>query len=455
MNRIYQFGDLLILNLSVLGISLFLNSEFDFTRERLLQLLGLNLGWLIATSLFYSDESNRSLKFESIANNIIKSLVVHSLLLIFFFYLTQSKLGKWPEFYMVYLGFVFLLFMWRSFMMGLLKFLRRRGLNYRRIVMIGGGPQTEDLFNFFVKHDELGFKLQGIFIDDVSSIPNIPLNMVRGSIENANTFLIDHGTDEVYCSLSTVDFHKVNNLLRFCDQNFIRFKLIPDFRGFFNKKVSVDFYESIPVLNIRKEPLESTHHRAMKRLFDIVFSFLVIVLIFPWLLTIIAIAIKMSSPGPVFFKQERSGKNNESFVCLKFRTMRVNREADELQASRNDPRITKVGNFLRKTSLDELPQFFNAFVGDMSVVGPRPHMLKHTEEYSELIEKFMVRHLVKPGITGWAQIWGLRGETNDPNKMKRRVEFDVWYIENWSLLLDIKIIFYTVVNMIKGEDNAH
>lgn len=455
MTRIYQLGDLLILNLSILGFSFLLNPDFDFSRDRLFHLIGLNIGWIIASSLFTSDESNRALKFESIANNLIKIMVVHALLMILFFYLSQKLLGSWPDFYLLYLSFVLLILCWRSVMLGVLKFLRRRGLNYRRIVMVGGGPQTEDLFHFFVKHDELGYKLQGIFVDDISAIPNVPLNIVLGGIDHVKDFLLENKTDEVYCSLSTVDFHKVNNLLRFCDHNFIRFRLIPDFRGFFNKKVSVDFYESIPVLNIRKEPLESTYHRFLKRTFDILFSFLVIVLIFPWLFTIIALAIKASSPGPVFFKQERSGKNNESFMCLKFRTMKVNKEADELQASRNDPRITKIGLLLRKTSLDELPQFFNAFLGDMSVVGPRPHMLKHTEEYSKLIEKFMVRHLVKPGITGWAQIWGLRGETTDPKMMQRRVEFDVWYIENWSLLLDIKIIFYTVVNMVRGEDNAH
>jgi len=176
--------------------------------------------------------------------------------------------------------------------------------------------------------------------------------------------------------------------------------------------------------------------------------------VFTWLMPLMAILIKVNSRGPVFFRQQRSGKGNNVFTCLKFRTMRVNAEADELQATKGDVRITGMGRFLRKTNLDELPQFFNVLLGHMSVVGPRPHMLRHTEQYAALIDQFMVRHLIKPGITGWAQVHGFRGETSDTYKMEKRVEYDVWYIENWSLLLDLKIIVLTLGNMLKGEENA-
>jgi putative colanic acid biosynthesis UDP-glucose lipid carrier transferase len=210
----------------------------------------------------------------------------------------------------------------------------------------------------------------------------------------------------------------------------------------------------IPVLVMRPEPLESLSNRVVKRIFDIVFSLGVIICIFPLLFPVFAIIIKATSEGPVFFKQKRSGKNNEEFTCLKFRTMRVNSESDEKQATRTDPRITPIGAFLRKTSLDELPQFFNTLWGDMSVVGPRPHMLRHTQEYSEMIDKFMVRHFAKPGITGWAQAKGFRGDTVDPNLMQKRVELDVWYVENYSFLLDIKIILLTVWVIAKGQKEA-
>ena len=191
----------------------------------------------------------------------------------------------------------------------------------------------------------------------------------------------------------------------------------------------------------------------LKRAFDLVFS-TVVLICSPVIFIPIAIAVKLSSPGPVFFKQKRTGFKGKEFNCYKFRTMRVNADSDEVQATRNDPRKTRVGEFLRKTSLDELPQFINVFLGDMSVVGPRPHMVKHTLDYSKIIDKYMLRHLIKPGITGWAQVNGYRGETRELWQMERRVEYDVWYIEHWNFWLDIKIIFLTVFNAFKGEKNA-
>ncbi len=163
----------------------------------------------------------------------------------------------------------------------------------------------------------------------------------------------------------------------------------------------------------------------------------------------------MTSPGPVFFKQKRTGYLGRDFYCWKFRTMHVNRDADARQATRNDNRVTKFGHFLRHTSIDELPQFINVWLGDMSVVGPRPHMLKHTDDYRKIIKRYMVRHFIKPGITGWAQIKGFRGQTEEVWQMEKRVENDVWYIEHWSFLLDLKIVFLTIINVFKGEDNAY
>ena len=185
------------------------------------------------------------------------------------------------------------------------------------------------------------------------------------------------------------------------------------------------------------------------------FSILVIVGIFSWLFPLIAIAVAIDSRGPIFFKQVRTGKSTNNFWCWKFRTMYSNKNADTKQASINDKRITRVGSFLRKTSLDELPQFFNVLIGNMSVVGPRPHMLHHTKEYSKKVERFMARHFVKPGITGLAQAKGYRGETPDVSFMKNRVKFDRFYIENWSLFLDLKIILLTIITLIKGDENAY
>ena len=204
-----------------------------------------------------------------------------------------------------------------------------------------------------------------------------------------------------------------------------------------------------------REPLRRLHRQALKRTFDIFVSSMVIIFILSWLIPLVSILIKLESKGPVFFKQLRSGRENDSFTCLKFRSMRVNEACDKIQATKNDERITKVGTFLRKTSLDEFPQFLNVFMGDMSIVGPRPHMLRHTKEYSEQISNYMVRLYLKPGLTGWAQVNGYRGEIKNIELLKQRVEHDIWYMENWSTLLDIKIMYLTLINILKGEENAY
>ena len=216
----------------------------------------------------------------------------------------------------------------------------------------------------------------------------------------------------------------------------------------------IDYLKEMVVISMRNEPLEDLGNRIRKRLFDIFVSSMVVIFIFSWLFPIISLLIWFESKGPIFFKQSRSGKENKGFSCLKFRSMRVNDKANEEQATKDDTRVTRIGKILRRTSLDEFPQFLNVLKGDMSVVGPRPHMLKHTDSYSRIIGQYMVRQLLKPGITGWAQIKGFRGETKTPDQMQKRVEHDLWYMENWSLMLDLKIIFITVLNTMKGEENA-
>lgn len=212
----------------------------------------------------------------------------------------------------------------------------------------------------------------------------------------------------------------------------------------------------VPVLYIREEPLLLLDNRIIKRTFDLVCSTIFLCTLFPIVYIFVALIIKLTSPGPVFFKQKRNGLDGKEFYCYKFRSMKVNAQSDTLQATEHDPRKTKFGDFMRKTNIDELPQFINVFLGDMSIVGPRPHMLKHTEEYSKLIDKYMVRHLIKPGITGWAQVTGCRGETKELYQMEERIKKDIWYVENWSFWLDIRIIWMTVRNMIMhNEKNAY
>jgi putative colanic acid biosysnthesis UDP-glucose lipid carrier transferase len=244
-------------------------------------------------------------------------------------------------------------------------------------------------------------------------------------------------------------------LMKEADHHLIRVRLVPDLKSFFNKNVRMELYDQLPVLSLRKEPLENKSNEFLKRAFDIGLSLFVIVFILSWLIPIMALIIKIDSKGPVFFKQNRSGKDNKPFTCYKFRSMHLNEESDCKQATKGDFRVTRVGKFLRKTSIDELPQFINVIMGDMSIVGPRPHMIKHTEDYSLLIDTYMVRQFLLPGITGWAQVNGFRGETKETVAMMKRVEADLWYMENWSLMLDLKIIFLTVWVVIKGSETAY
>ena len=206
---------------------------------------------------------------------------------------------------------------------------------------------------------------------------------------------------------------------------------------------------------MRSEPLEDVGNRVKKRILDVIVSLFVVIFILSWMIPIIGLLILIESRGPIFFKQKRTGKNNQPFNCLKFRSMRSNEDSDLKQATKNDMRVTRIGSFIRKTSLDEFPQFINVLKGEMSLVGPRPHMVKHTNDYSQIVDKYMIRHFLKPGITGWAQINGFRGEITEPKQIKLRVRNDIWYLENWTVWLDLRILFLTIYTISKGDKNAY
>jgi len=273
---------------------------------------------------------------------------------------------------------------------------------------------------------------------------------LRDAINNASI----SGIQELYVVAQPKYITDLNHFFELADKCCMRLKFVPDFSMLSYGKISASSYNNFHVLKPRHEPLQKSFNRLIKRAFDIVFSLLVVIFLLSWLFPILAFLIKKQSKGPIFFKQLRTGKKNQPFWCYKFRSMRVNSVSDSKQAQKEDDRVTPIGKFIRKTSLDELPQFFNVLLGDMSVVGPRPHMLKHTEDYNDLIHNFMVRHFVKPGITGLAQVSGFRGETKEVIDMKRRVNADIDYVLNWSLIKDIKICFLTVIVTLKGDENA-
>jgi Undecaprenyl-phosphate glucose phosphotransferase len=323
------------------------------------------------------------------------------------------------------------------------------------LIIVGEGPAAEEIFQYCEDQTVRGYRFRGIFNDE--ALDGTLGERRIGGVEAAKAYAIQNRIDILYCALPGTRRAEITDLMEFCERNTIRFRVIPSAESFIPvvKTSQLEFHGAVPVSKIRHEPLDSAVGRGFKRAFDIIFSLGVVIFIFTWLFPILAIMVKLSSRGPVFFKQMRLGKDNEEFVCWKFRSMRMNMEADVKQATKNDPRVTAVGRFLRKSNLDEMPQFINVLFGQMSIVGPRPHPLRLNDQYRDIIDKYMVRHFVRPGITGWAQVNGFRGETRTPELMERRVELDVWYLENWSFWLDLQIVVKTVTNMFGKDPNAY
>lgn len=276
----------------------------------------------------------------------------------------------------------------------------------------------------------------------------------EGTVDALSGFLATHRVDEVYYTSERPVAADVTAAAQAAEARMLQFNFVPQIPPNVLGRFHVSSLGSVPVLSLKETPLKHKLNAGVKRAFDITVSLAAIIVLTPLVGIPVAIAIKRSSPGPVFFRQKRTGLLGRDFMCFKFRTMKVNAEADSMQATKDDPRKTRVGEFLRHSSIDELPQLLNVLRGDMSLVGPRPHMLAHTEQYSALIDQYMVRHAVRPGITGWAQVNGYRGQTDELWQMVGRVEHDIWYIEHWSFLLDLKIMAKTVINAVKGEENA-
>ncbi|MCL2649399.1 MAG: undecaprenyl-phosphate glucose phosphotransferase [Candidatus Azobacteroides sp.] len=354
-----------------------------------------------------------------------------------------------------YVAFYVAFTCWRIFARKTLAFYRKAGYNYKTIVIVGAGKSGLKLYEELNNDQSAGYRVLGFF--DENQLSNIPSDtLLLGTISELETFVVENDIDEIYCALPSSQHNVIVKIMNFCEKNMLQFFLVPEYSHYIKKSLMLGSIGAIPILSIRPEPLQYIHNRILKRSWDIVFSLIILVTVFPILFIIVAPMIKLTSPGPVFFKQLRTGIYGKEFGCYKFRTMKVNRDSDLKQATKDDFRITKIGAFLRKTNLDEMPQFFNVLKGEMSVVGPRPHMLSHTKLYSSLIDKFMVRHSIRPGITGWAQITGYRGEISEIEQMEERVKRDVWYIENWNFFFDLKIIALTALSMLKRErENAY
>lgn len=440
--------DFVVLNLSYILVCLFCGHGDMFVSK--LVWLMMNVSYL-AVSYFFSDIHYRRVVYaDRVAMKVIKAVSLHAVVFLSLTYFLKSDHFAWHSFGMFYVIFCFALGCWWIVSRKLLKRYRSLGKNYKRVVVIGAGQVGQKLISVLRGDQGYGYRIVGVFDDNDTLLKS---DLYKGTLDKVEQFVHDYPIDEMYCCIPDTDNEDVAKLLSIAERNAVDFLYVPQFGPHITRQFEFFLVDNLPVLQARPNPLSLPVNAAIKRLFDFLVSS-VVLLLSPLVLVPVGIAIKLSSPGPVFFKQRRTGLRGKAFTCYKFRTMRVNSQSDTKQATKDDPRKTKVGDFLRKTSIDELPQFFNVWRGDMSIVGPRPHMEQQTQLYSELIDKYMLRHVIKPGITGWAQVNGYRGLTDELWKMEKRVEYDVWYTENWNFFLDLKIIVLTVVNAIRGEKNA-
>ena len=416
-----------------------LNNVYDF-------LVYASITWIIIAFKNHFYEVQRHTKIIQIVTLLFRQII-------FFCIILYAYIGlfKQPSISRLALGnYIFVVFLFVSFFKLLFFFILNKyrealGGNLRNVIVIGDTEKTRQLIKIFKTRLQFGYNFKKQFKPTKEDF----------SLQNCFNFIIDNDINEIYFSVADLTNKQINKLRDFADNNLRELKFIPDNKDIYSKKLKYEYYDYIPILSLRTIPIQEPINKIVKRVFDILFAAFVIIFLLSWLTPILAIIIKLESKGPVFFKQSRNGFNYKEFDCFKFRSMTPNKDAHLHQATKGDLRITKVGAFIRKTSIDELPQFFNVLFGDMSVVGPRPHMVSHTNLYAQRVDKFMVRHFVKPGITGLAQISGFRGEIEGDKDIINRVKFDIFYIENWSILLDIKIIIQTFLNAVKGEEKAY
>ena len=365
----------------------------------------------------------------------------------------------------------FLLFK-RLFERWFIKLYRQAGRNTRSVTLVGSDPELIGIFRKLRDDATLGYNILGYYGEDsLGDVANeveresdkLP-GQTRGVLVRLGSFEdflagLDHPeqlklADELYLCISRKERNLIRRISKMCDSQVMRFFYVPVSVESIGLNLKREFLDDIEIYTTYENPLQNSVNRFLKRTFDIVLSLVFLIptaLLFPFIWLII----KIQSPGPIFFKQLRTGLDGKNFYCYKFRSMHVNKDADKVQATKDDPRKYPFGNFMRKANIDELPQFLNVLKGDMSIVGPRPHMLAHTEMYSHLIDKYMVRHFVKPGVTGWAQVTGYRGETKELWQMEGRVKRDIWYMEHWSIWLDIRIIWLTIKSIFVHDEHAY
>jgi putative colanic acid biosysnthesis UDP-glucose lipid carrier transferase len=410
------------------------------------------IAWLLLSFFLRTYASKIILNFEFFTK---RTAQVYLLWIIFIlFYLFFSRELRISRLFIMgtMLGFGIGTLANRFLYLGIKKYFKNKNYLIKKVIILGYNDTAKKLAQYF-EEDGLNTQLVG-FIEDDQNVQELSHYPILTDISKALNTAKELEVSEIYSTITPEQNKDIYELMYQSEKECIRFKIVPNLSIFITRDVHIEYFGELPILSLRSDPLDDVGNRIKKRALDIAVSLLVIIFVLSWLLPILGLLIILESKGPIFFSQLRTGKNKTPFYCYKLRSMTVNTDADSKQATRNDARVTKVGKFIRRTSLDEFPQFFNVFKGEMSLVGPRPHMLKHTSDYSKLIDDYMVRQFLKPGITGWAQVNGFRGEITNSDQIKMRIIKDLWYLENWSLWLDLQILFLTVYQVFKGDKNA-
>ncbi len=410
-----------------------------------------NLLWYFTTKStnFYDEFSSRYLAGTFV--ELLKNTFAQTALSIVFIFVIKENLFT-RNFIILYTAILFVsVFSRATILKKIFSTVRKQSGNIRNIIIIGASDAGNKFLNLLENNPDFGYNFIG-FVDDSLNAAD---KNILGKLDELEKLIHTNKIEEAIITLPNSEYNQLEDIIYTCNKNAVRVHIIPDYFKFISKKFRISLLGDLPVITVRNEPLEEIHWKILKRTFDIIVSILVIVLVVSWLFPLIIIIQKLTSKGPAFFVQDRIGKGNQPFKCFKFRTMTTTTWTKFIPTSKNDPRVTKFGKFLRRSNLDELPQIFNVLIGNMSLVGPRPHPIPYNNMYKEIVDELRLRHLVKPGITGWAQIHGLRGDVQDEeenkNRIRKRVEYDIWYIENWSFWLDIEIILLTVWQMIKAD----
>ncbi len=453
LSIVFTITDLLLLTV-IFFVLIFVRYQWELTPENFRILIGAHYKANLLLIIFWLFSANyfalyRNTRFDSLPT-IFKKILFHSF--IFSIALFAISGLKKEDLFPLNLSLIFLgsmlayLLLSRLVVHFVLKYYRKRGYNVRNLVIVGYNENAADLVKLIDQRKDFGFKVLKIF--GWHSSEDFKLKELEDYLSQNQ---IDFG---YICLGNGFDEDTMGEITNILEKNYVHIGFIPNNALEIRQSLEVNYLDSFPVLTYKRNPLDNPFNQISKRIFDLSFTLIIFVVLLWWLLPILSIAVFFSQGRPIFYAQKRNGLNGKEFDCLKFRTMRPDKSNDKKPTERDDPRVTKLGRILRKTSLDELPQFFNVLKGDMSIVGPRPHMVSENESYSEIIKKYSLRHYVKPGITGLAQIRGYRGAIDSEKDMELRVRTDIYYVRNWSFLLDLLIIYKTVRLILVGDENA-